>query len=75
LNFKLKNVFPNQRIYFPPAEEASFDGILAIGGDLSPERLILAYKSGIFPWFDDNEPIFGGRHQEEWLFFQSLQNA
>ena len=46
-----------KELYFPPAEEASFDGILAIGGDLSPERLILAYKSGIFPWFDDNEPI------------------
>lgn len=49
--------FLTKELYFPPAEEASFDGILAIGGDLSPERLILAYKSGIFPWFDDNEPI------------------
>ncbi len=46
-----------QDLYFPPVQEANEDGILAIGGDLSPERLILAYKSGIFPWFNDDEPI------------------
>ncbi|MET0758990.1 MAG: leucyl/phenylalanyl-tRNA--protein transferase [Flavobacterium sp.] len=44
-------------LYFPPVEEADRDGILAVGGDLSPERLLLAYKSGIFPWFNENEPI------------------
>jgi len=33
------------------------DGLLAVGGDLSPERLILAYKSGIFPWYSEGEPI------------------
>jgi leucyl/phenylalanyl-tRNA--protein transferase len=42
---------------FPPVSEASYSGILAIGGDLSSERLLLAYKSGIFPWFEDGEPI------------------
>lgn len=36
---------------------ASKDGLLAIGGDLSTERLVLAYQSGIFPWFGDDEPI------------------
>jgi len=46
-----------QEIIFPPVEEASPEGFLAIGGDLSPERLLLAYKSGIFPWFSDDEPI------------------
>ena len=44
-------------LYFPPVEEASYDGILAVGGDLSPERLLLAYQNGIFPWFDAEEPI------------------
>jgi leucyl/phenylalanyl-tRNA--protein transferase len=44
-------------LFFPPVSHANFDGILAIGGDLSPERLLLAYKSGIFPWFNEGEPI------------------
>lgn len=44
-------------LYFPPVSEADEEGILAIGGDLSPERLQLAYKSGIFPWFNEGEPI------------------
>jgi leucyl/phenylalanyl-tRNA--protein transferase len=44
-------------LYFPPVEQASREGILAIGGDLSSERLIIAYKSGIFPWFNAAEPI------------------
>ena len=47
----------NHELFFPPVSEANADGILAIGGDLSPERLVLAYKSGIFPWFEDGEPI------------------
>ena len=44
-------------LYFPPVFEASSEGILAVGGDLSSERLLLAYKSGIFPWFNPGEPI------------------
>jgi leucyl/phenylalanyl-tRNA--protein transferase len=44
-------------LYFPPVQEANEDGILAIGGDLSSERLLLAYQNGIFPWFNDDEPI------------------
>lgn len=42
---------------FPEVNQANRDGILAIGGDLSPERLQLAYKSGIFPWFETGDPI------------------
>ena len=49
--------FLTQELFFPPVFEANRDGILAFGGDLSPERLQLAYKSGIFPWFEDDEPI------------------
>ena len=47
----------SKELYFPPVEEASYEGILAVGGDLSIERLVLAYDNGIFPWFDDDEPI------------------
>ncbi len=46
-----------EEIAFPPVDLADEDGLLAIGGDLSPERLLLAYKSGIFPWYNANEPI------------------
>ncbi|WP_298307752.1 leucyl/phenylalanyl-tRNA--protein transferase [Flavobacterium sp.] len=49
--------FLTKELYFPPVEEASYEGILAVGGDLSIERLMLAYKNGIFPWFDADEPI------------------
>lgn len=42
---------------FPDPHLASDDGLLAMGGDLSPERLILAYASGIFPWYSEGEPI------------------
>lgn len=46
-----------KEIVFPKPELAEEDGLLAIGGDLSSERLILAYCNGIFPWYSDNEPI------------------
>lgn len=49
--------YVTKELYFPPVEEASYEGILAVGGDLSTERLLLAYKSGIFPWFELDEPI------------------
>lgn len=42
---------------FPPPEEAEPSGLLAVGGDLEPERLLLAYAMGIFPWFADDSPI------------------
>jgi len=45
------------KIAFPPPHLASSDGLLAVGGDLSQERLLLAYRMGIFPWFSDDEPI------------------
>ncbi|MCR9227462.1 MAG: leucyl/phenylalanyl-tRNA--protein transferase [Flavobacteriaceae bacterium] len=49
--------FLNNRLEFPPVDTASEDGLLAVGGDLSPERLLLAYKNGIFPWFNDDSLI------------------
>lgn len=49
--------FLSKNLYFPPVEQANHEGILAIGGDLSTERLLLAYRSGIFPWFSPGDPI------------------
>ncbi|MEA1991413.1 MAG: leucyl/phenylalanyl-tRNA--protein transferase [Thermodesulfobacteriota bacterium] len=45
-------------LLFPPPELAREDGLLAVGGDLSIPRLILAYRQGIFPWYNPGEPIF-----------------
>ena len=47
----------SEELVFPDVELATDDGILAVGGDLSPERLMLAYKRGIFPWFSEENPI------------------
>ena len=46
----------NNEIKFPAPSLADAEGLLAMGGDLSPERLLLAYRNGIFPWYDE-EPI------------------
>jgi leucyl/phenylalanyl-tRNA--protein transferase len=47
----------DERLAFPPAEQAPRAGPLAVGGDLRPERLLLAYSQGIFPWYGEGEPI------------------
>jgi len=47
----------SHKIEFPDVSSASKEGLLAIGGDLTFERMVLAYTSGIFPWFNDGEPI------------------
>lgn len=44
-------------LIFPHPSLAEEDGLLAVDGDLSPERLIVAYRNGIFPWFSEDEPI------------------
>ncbi len=49
--------FLSKDLFFPSADQADDNGLLAVGGDLSPERLMLAYRNGIFPWFDDDDPI------------------
>jgi leucyl/phenylalanyl-tRNA--protein transferase len=46
-----------EEIIFPPPELAEEDGLVAVGGDLSVERLLLAYSMGIFPWYSDDSPI------------------
>lgn len=50
-------VLLGKEIIFPNVKNVSIEGVVAIGGDLSPKRLILAYKSGIFPWYNQGEPI------------------
>ncbi len=47
---------PDENI-FPPADLAEDSGLLAVGGDLSESRLLLAYSMGIFPWYSENDPI------------------
>jgi len=47
----------SERIFFPPPHFAEPEGLLAVGGDLSEARILLAYKMGIFPWFSDDDPI------------------
>jgi leucyl/phenylalanyl-tRNA--protein transferase len=47
----------SEELYFPAVINADKEGVLAVGGDLSSERLLLAYNSGIFPWFEEDQPI------------------
>jgi len=46
----------DEELWFPPVDEAMPDGLLAAGGDLGIERLLLAYRSGIFPWYNEEDP-------------------
>src|SRR5210317_895966 len=47
----------SKSLVFPPATQATSEGLVAIGGDLGTDRLMLAYRSGIFPWFNDDSLI------------------
>lgn len=55
MNMRL--VLLDDRLWFPSPATAPRDGPLAVGGDLSPARLLLAYRHGIFPWYDERTPI------------------
>ncbi|MCR9160904.1 MAG: leucyl/phenylalanyl-tRNA--protein transferase [Nannocystaceae bacterium] len=46
-----------EELVFPDPSQAEDEGLLAVGGDLSPERLVLAYQHGIFPWYSEGRPI------------------
>ena len=48
----------NKELVFPPVNQSEPDGLLAMGGDLSPNRLLLAYRNGIFPWFEGLTPLW-----------------
>jgi len=61
-------------LHFPPVDNADRYGLLAIGGDLSVARLHLAYKSGIFPWFEEGQPILWySPNPRMVLLFQNLK--
>src|SRR4051812_2407598 len=47
-----------RELYFPPVHLAEPDGLLAVGGDLTQERLLLAYRSGIFPWYEGDHILW-----------------
>ncbi len=61
----------NQSIQFPSPFLAESDGLLAIGGDLSLERLLTAYKHGIFPWYSEDEPILWYSPDPRFVLFPS----
>lgn len=67
-------IWLTDKIIFPDYKFTSKEGIIALGGDLSEERLIEAYKNGIFPWFSDDEPIvWYCPHQRMVLFPEDLK--
>ncbi|MBC7914843.1 MAG: leucyl/phenylalanyl-tRNA--protein transferase, partial [Pyrinomonadaceae bacterium] len=56
-------------LIFPSPQLADEDGLLAVGGDLSPERLMLAYSMGIFPWYSDDTPILWYSPHKRFVLF------
>jgi leucyl/phenylalanyl-tRNA--protein transferase len=61
---------PDDELVFPPLSLAEPDGLLAVGGDLSMERLLLAYRSGIFPWYN-RKPILWWSPDPRFVLFPS----
>jgi leucyl/phenylalanyl-tRNA--protein transferase len=59
----------DDRLVFPNPELAESDGLLAVGGDLSVERLLLAYQHGIFPWYSDDTPILWYSPHERFVLY------
>ncbi|HZY35381.1 MAG TPA: leucyl/phenylalanyl-tRNA--protein transferase [Mucilaginibacter sp.] len=59
----------DERLLFPDPALAEPDGLLAVGGDLSVERLLLAYRKGIFPWYSDETPILWYSPHERFVLF------
>ena len=59
----------SQTIEFPPLDEANSEGLLAVGGDLSPKRVLHAYQNGIFPWYESNQPILWWAPDSRFVLF------
>lgn len=62
----------SDKLWFPPIEAAMEDGLLAIGGDLSEDRLLLAYRQGIFPWHEGDLPLWWSPNPRFVLFPKEL---
>lgn len=63
----------DNRLWFPPADQAMDDGLLAMGGDMHTERLLLAYRKGIFPWYDGDTPLWWSPDPRFVLYPQRLK--
>ena len=61
----------DDNLWFPPVEEAESDGLLAVGGDLSVGRLLLAYHSGIFPWYNEDDPLMWWSPDPRFVLFSN----
>jgi len=59
----------DKRLLFPDPALAEEDGLLAVGGDLTANRLLLAYQNGIFPWYSDDSPILWYSPHERFVLF------
>lgn len=62
-------VWLDDSLAFPNYEVTNEDGIIALGGDLSPNRLMLAYRKGIFPWYSEDQPIIWHCPKERMVLF------
>ena len=69
MNLQLMIFRLNEHLVFPNTELAEPDGLLAVGGDLSSARLILAYENGIFPWYSDDTPILWYSPHERFVLY------
>jgi leucyl/phenylalanyl-tRNA---protein transferase len=65
----------NDKADFPPAEWAGAEGLLAIGGDLSPRRLLRAYSRGIFPWYEEGQPVLWWTPDPRFVLFPAEVHA
>ncbi len=63
----------DNQLWFPPVEDANEDGLLAMGGDTSVDRLLLAYQQGIFPWYEGEIPLWWSPDPRFVLFPEKLR--
>jgi leucyl/phenylalanyl-tRNA--protein transferase len=63
----------DNKLWFPPVTDADSEGLLAMGGDLSVNRLLIAYKNGIFPWYDGDIPLWWSPDPRFVLYPSDLQ--
>lgn len=63
----------NKTLWFPPVSDALEDGLLAMGGDVSVDRLLLAYRNGIFPWYEGEIPLWWSPDPRFVLFPENLR--
>jgi leucyl/phenylalanyl-tRNA---protein transferase len=59
-------------LWFPPVQDALEDGLLAVGGNVTPEKIVLAYSKGIFPWYDDELPMWWSPNPRFVLFPENI---